>query len=173
MFHSFITLGGKSFADGESNILITAPPAKKFYFSTDIFDMKSVDLEGEGGEFLSSPAGVLGSFFSILFSVAGVLMVVLLAVYGTQMIYSQVSGNVNNFMSAKKRVVDIALGSCLLLFSWIILNFVNPDILTWDPPELGGNEKFFGNGLEINETDSSSGSGTDTGEAPVDREIYF
>ncbi len=116
---------------GDVLINITGYEKKEeIYFSTDILGRKKFNLGEENDmDVFKSFGGVFGVFFNILFSVAGILMVVLLAVYGTQMIYAQVAGNIANLVNAKKRVIDIAIGVVLLMFSWLILNFVNPELL--------------------------------------------
>ena len=68
-------------------------------------------------------------FFSVIFTVSGILMVVMLAVHGTQMIYAEFTGNVSGFSDAKKRVKAAAFGTVILLLSWIILDFIDPALL--------------------------------------------
>ncbi len=68
-------------------------------------------------------------FFRVIFTVSGILMVVMLAVHGTQMIYAEFTGNVSGFSDAKKRVVAAAIGTIILLLSWIILDFIDPSLL--------------------------------------------
>lgn len=68
-------------------------------------------------------------FFRVIFTVSGILMVVMLAVHGTQMIYAEFTGNVSGFSDAKKRVVAAAVGTIILLLSWIILDFIDPSLL--------------------------------------------
>ena len=123
---------------------LTEPDSNTFYFSTDIFQQNNISLESD---YFKGTAKIFGSFFSILFSVAGVLMVVLFAVYGTQLIYSQAVGNIALFVNAKKHIIDITIGVCLLLFSWVILNFVNPDLLK---PNILQELRGFKSGKNIN-----------------------
>ena len=68
-------------------------------------------------------------FLSIIFTVSGILMVIMLAVHGTQMIYAEFTGNVPGFSDAKKRVKAAAIGTIILLLSWIILDFIDPSLL--------------------------------------------
>lgn len=72
---------------------------------------------------------IFNQLFTILFTISGTLMVVLIAVHGTKMIYAQAGGNVNAFGDEKKHLKDIAIGAGILLLSWVILNFVDPDLL--------------------------------------------
>lgn len=73
--------------------------------------------------------GVFGRFFSIIFTLSGILMVILLAVHGTRMIYAEFGGNVAVFSDAKGRVKSAAIGTAILLLSWVILNFIAPSLL--------------------------------------------
>ena len=73
--------------------------------------------------------GIFGRFFSIIFALSGILMVVLLAAQGTRMIYAEFGGNVAVFSDAKNKVKAVAIGTGILLLSWVILNFVAPSLL--------------------------------------------
>ena len=73
--------------------------------------------------------GIFGRFFSIIFTLSGILMVVLLAIHGTRMIYAEFGGNVAVFSDARGRVKEAAIGTAILLLSWVILNFIAPSLL--------------------------------------------
>ena len=73
--------------------------------------------------------GIFGRLFAIIFTLSGILMVVLLAVHGTRMIYAEFGGNVAVFSDAKSRVKGAAFGTAILLLSWVILNFIDPSLL--------------------------------------------
>lgn len=72
---------------------------------------------------------IVNRFFVVVFTISATVMVVLLAFHGTQMIYAQLNGSVSGYVDAKKRVKDIAIGSALLLVSWVFLNFIGGDLL--------------------------------------------
>ena len=99
---------------------------------------------------------IFGRFFSIIFTLSGILMVVLLAVHGTRMIYSEFGGNVAAFTDAKGRVKSVAIGTAILLLSWVILNFIAPSLLKprlfqtiTGLQEVGQGNALYSNNLEI------------------------
>lgn len=95
-------------------------------------------------------------FFQIIFTLSGILMVVLLAVHGTKMIYAEFGGNVAGFFDAKKRVKSAAIGTAILLLSWVILNFIAPSLLRprffqtiTNLQEVGQGANLYSNNLKI------------------------
>ncbi|MCY4577109.1 MAG: pilin [Candidatus Kaiserbacteria bacterium] len=97
-----------------------------------------------------------GRFFSIIFTVSGMLMVMLLAVHGTKMVYAEFGGNVSAFGDAKSKVKAAAIGTGILLLSWVILNFIDPALLRpklfetiTGLQEVGSGSELFSNDLEI------------------------
>ena len=71
----------------------------------------------------------LSNLFSIIFAISGTLMVLLIAIHGMKMIYAELSGNIPGLVDARKHLTDIALGTVILLLSWVVLNFIDPDLL--------------------------------------------
>ena len=104
------------------------PPVLHLYSS--IWGEDTIKTTGTNQEAVS---GLIRSFFtrflSIIFTISGILMVIMLAVHGTQMIYAEFTGNVPGFSNAKNRVKAAAIGTIILLLSWIILDFIDPDLL--------------------------------------------
>lgn len=97
-----------------------------------VIPLDSGDVGNEGGVGRTIQ-NIFSRLFVVIFTVAATLMVVLIAYHGTQMIYSQLSGKVSGYIDAKKHLKDIAIGSALLLLSWVFLNFIGGDLLR---PEL-------------------------------------
>ena len=98
------------------------------------------DIWGEGAQTIKATdtnqkevSGLIRKFFNrflrIIFTVSGILMVIMLAVHGTRMIYAEFTGNVPGFADAKSRVKAAAIGTIILLLSWIILDFIDPSLL--------------------------------------------
>ena len=90
---------------------------------------------------------IFARLFSVIFTIAGTLMVVLIAIHGTKMIYAEARGSVNSVLDERKKLNDIFLGVLILLTSWIILNFVDPDLLK---------PKFFDNILKLRSINSDN-----------------
>ena len=82
--------------------------------------------ETPAGDVLSRAINII---IKILFAVAGVTLVVMLTIYGTQLIYAQINGRVDGLVVKKGKIQDIAFGIVLLLLSYLLLSFVNPELL--------------------------------------------
>ena len=72
---------------------------------------------------------IVRHLFSIIFTVSATLMVVLLAIHGTKMIWSQAHGSVSGYIDAMKKLRDVVIGALLLLLSWVFLNFIGGGLL--------------------------------------------
>ena len=123
-------------ADTQNNtdITVNLKEERGLGFVTDIFGaQKKVSLDPEkGGDLLRT---TLNTIIKIIFSVAGIILVIMLSVYGTQMIYAQMRGSVGDMVVKKSHIIDIMIGAGLLLLSYLILNFINPQLLS--PSLLG------------------------------------
>ena len=104
-------------------------------FATNIFNSDFVVTlsSSRGGGAGTEIKTVLRYIMTILFSLVGIAAVVMLVVHGTGLIYAQMSGNVSKTLDVKGKLKDLAMGVVLLLMSYLILNFVNPRLLS---PEL-------------------------------------
>ena len=106
-----------------------AKPITLHLYST-IFGEKTLETSNTDREAINRMIQrIFGRFFSIIFTISGILMVILIAVHGTKMIYAEFGGNVANFIDAKGKVKAAAFGTAVLLLSWIILNFIDPNLL--------------------------------------------
>lgn len=70
--------------------------------------------------------------FNLVFSIAAFLSVTYLAVIGLNMVIANINGKVFEQEELKNRLYDIVFGIILLLFSYIILNTINPALLNVD-----------------------------------------
>ena len=128
-----ITIKGErpptTFNSAQHNILNKKPLTLHLYST--IFGVgKEIKTSSNDRESVSRTVqGIFARFFSIIFTLSGILMVTLLAVYGTRMIYAEFGGNVTAFSDAKGRVISAAMGTAILLLSWVILNFIAPSLL--------------------------------------------
>lgn len=108
------------------SINISSQKDKVLNLSTDVLGVKEVGLGKDG---LDLSQEIFRRLFRILFALAGTLTVLLFAIHGTQMIYAQMTGNMATLYNAKSKLKDIIIGIVILLLSWIILNFVSPNLL--------------------------------------------
>ena len=139
---------------------VTKPKPQTLHLYSTIFgeDKQIVTSSGDRGAVSRTVQGIFGRIFSVIFTVAGIIMVVMLAVHGTRMIYSEFNGNVPVFSDAKKQVVDIAKGAAILMLSWVILSFVDPNLLRprlfqtiTQLSEVGSGAELYSNQIEIPE----------------------
>ncbi len=160
--------------DGEDNENETSPPTTvnpaqqsiagkeplRLHLYSSIFGAgKEIKASNNDRESVSRTIqGIFGRFFSIIFTLSGILMVILLAVHGTRMIYAEFGGNVAVFSDAKGRVKSAAIGTAILLLSWVILNFIAPSLLRprlfqtiTGLQEVGQGSELYSNNLEIPE----------------------
>lgn len=84
---------------------------------------------GDSNEVGGSIRRIFNQLFSIIFTISGTLMVVLLAVHGFKMIYAEFDGSPIKVGEERKRVEDVAIGAVILLLSWVVLNFIDPSLL--------------------------------------------
>ena len=139
-------------------------------YSTLFGEKKKIETSGTDREAVSLKVQeIFGRIFSVIFTLAGILMVLMLAWQGTRMIYSEFQGNVSVFADAKKRIIDIAFGSAVLLLSWVILSFVDPNLLRprlfqtiTQLGEVGQGAELYSNDLEIPDKDKSVTFNEDT-----------
>ena len=98
---------------------------------SDIFgEEKTISIDAnDPGAVGEDVRGILSNLFSIIFTISGTLMVLLIAIHGMKMIYAELSGNIPGLVDARKHLTDIALGAVILLLSWVFLNFIDPDLL--------------------------------------------
>ncbi len=96
-------------------------------FATNIFSLSSLSLDPT--ENIGQIRTVLSLVMRLLFSIVGIALVVMLAIYGTQLIYAQLVGKVSDIVVKKGKLFDIFFGVALLLLSYLLLNFVNPNLL--------------------------------------------
>ena len=136
----------------------TAPPVEltregrfeNLQLTTNLFG-----IQGEGEERvikLTEGSDVFGKvvnmFLRIIISIAGVIAVIMIAVQGTKMIYSKLHGSVDKLINSKERLVEITVGLILLLLSYLLLNFINQDLL--DGNILKSLENVQQKSLEVN-----------------------
>ena len=115
--------------DSATESIRKGDPATLHLYSS-IFGIKTIKTTNTNQKEVSGLIQTIFTrFFSVIFTISGILMVVMLAVHGTQMIYAEFTGNVPGFSDAKKRVKAAAIGTIILLLSWIILDFIDPDLL--------------------------------------------
>lgn len=82
---------------------------------------------------------VVNAVLSITIGLVGILLVILIAVLGVQIIYNEVllrQGNVSGAADARKKIVDLLIGVVILLTSYLILDFVGPSLLKPDALSL-------------------------------------
>ena len=72
---------------------------------------------------------VINRILKILFTLTGIALVVSITIQGTLLIYDQFTGNVGKLVERKKHITSILIGMAVLMFSWLILNTVNPNLL--------------------------------------------
>ena len=96
---------------------------KKITFATGFFGSE-IPLDNA-----SSVGGFVNIIIKIFFAFAGTALVLMIAFHGFKMIFSQFKGSVSDAGEARKKLGDAFLGIGILLFSWMFLNFVNPDLL--------------------------------------------
>ena len=72
---------------------------------------------------------IFNYIITILFSLSGIAAVVMLVVQGTKLIYGQMVGSVAKKIEVMNKLRDLAIGLVLLLMSYLILKFINPDLL--------------------------------------------
>ena len=146
-----------------TGIVIGEKPHTLHLYSTLFGEKKKIETSGTDREAVSLKVQeIFGRIFSVIFTLAGILMVLMLAWQGTRMIYSEFQGNVSVFADAKKRIIDIAFGSAVLLLSWVILSFVDPNLLRprlfqtiTQLGEVGQGAELYSNDLEIPDKDKS------------------
>ena len=119
---------------GERTASVSAGKERTLGFVTNILGKdESVSLDPkQGAEVLRN---VLNTIIRVIFSFAGIILVIMLSVYGTQLIYAQMLGRVGDIVVKKSKIIDIAIGAGILLLSYLILNFINPQLLS--PSLLG------------------------------------
>ena len=82
--------------------------------------------------------------FSFLVSIGGVILVAVIIMAGIDFILA--GGDSSKVSQAKKRIKDGFIGLIILLFSYLILNTINPAIIGIENPDL---EKCYGGGIII------------------------
>ena len=82
------------------------------------------------GNLSQSEEYLVSDVFGLVFTVAAFFALVYLTLIGLQMVLSNINGNVFKYGELKSRFYDIILGIILLLFSYTILNTINPDLIT-------------------------------------------
>ena len=137
---------------------VTKPKPQTLHLYSTIFgeEKQIVTSPGDREAVSRTVQGIFGRIFSVIFTVAGIIMVLMLAVHGTRMIYSEFNGNVSVFSDAKKQVIDIAKGAAILMLSWVILSFVDPNLLRprlfqtiTQLSEVGSGAHLYSNHIEI------------------------
>ena len=74
--------------------------------------------------------GFFKRIFEILFAISGTLVVLAISIQGFQIIYQSAKGNPIKYKDAKDGIVTAFGGLILLLLSYVILNTINPDLLS-------------------------------------------
>ena len=90
------------------------------------------EIEISGDSLKQSEEYLISDVFGLVFTVAAFFALVYLTLIGLQMVLSNINGNVFKYGELKGRFYDIILGIILLLFSYIIINTINPDLITLD-----------------------------------------
>ena len=98
-----------------------------------------LNTERNGSEVLKRTVRL---FFQILISISGTIAVFMLVFTGISFIYSNLVGNVSKMLDMRGRLIDVAIGIIILLLSYLVLNFINPNILKGDFLNL---EKTYSN----------------------------
>ena len=75
--------------------------------------------------------GFFKRIFEILFAISGTLVVLAISIQGFQIIYQSAKGNPIKYKDAKDGIVTAFGGLILLLLSYVILNTINPDLLSF------------------------------------------
>jgi hypothetical protein len=84
-------------------------------------------------------AGYLGVMYNFLISIVGVITAVMMMVGGFQ--YLTAGGDKSKVDAGKERIKNALVGMVLALSSFLILNTINPDLLVFKVPEIGGVRK--------------------------------
>ena len=110
---------------------------------------KTIAIDGTSKEAVTGRIqGIFGRLFSVIFTISGILMVLMLAIHGTQMIYAEFNGDISLLSNAKGRVKNAAIGTAILMLSWVFLNFIDPNLLR---------PKLFGTITGLNEVGRDAG----------------
>ena len=96
----------------------------KVTFVTRVWNENEILLDDTGGA-----KRFVGRALDIFFAVVGTILVLQIAFQGFKLIWGQYTGSVTNASAATGKLRDVAIGVGILLFSWLILQFVDPDLL--------------------------------------------
>ena len=126
------------YVHGQSaNVNVSERDKKELGFVTEILGpARSIELHQEyAAEILKN---TINTIIRIIFSIAGIAIVIMLTIHGTRLIYAHLGGRVGDIQDGKERIKNIAMGAVILLMSYLILNFVNPQLLNPSLLSLSG-----------------------------------
>ena len=116
-----------------AHTLVSQGDTKTVHFYSNIFNEGKLELsdseEGHSqvGETIQN---IFKGLFQLLFAISGTAMVLFIAVHGVYLIYSKnVIGDYVKYGHSMSKLRGAAIGSALLLLSWVILHFVSPSLL--------------------------------------------
>lgn len=92
------------------------------------------DYDKPGQEYSLDIADYIGAIYNYAVSIAGIIAIIMIAVGGV--IWLMAGGNANQVTKAKEYIFNALIGLFLVLGSWIILNTINPALLTLKVPEI-------------------------------------
>ena len=121
---SFLLIFNFSAVWADSSDLLGANSTTLNLYSDIFGEKKTISIDAnDPGAVGEDVRGILSNLFSIIFTISGTLMVLLIAIHGMKMIYAELSGNIPGLMDAKERLKDIAIGTAILLLSWVVFKF--------------------------------------------------